>query len=360
MTRNLLAGRSNTFKKIYSDKKNITNLINVQPMPDKVLVEPIIPGNIIVGHENGLVSSHVSIDNILNKMKANIPPPLKSGNNIKIVDNKINAEMYDDGVLQNKISENYNVLSATITDNYKVLEANNVEVHVKIDELGCTSKQLAELQKEIKNNCDSNNKHHEERNDEIEAMIENLTAKTNDEITQYRTECEDGIDSLRNNHAILIEQIEKIMFNISDNEQRSKTSVKCLNDKNKNLDKKVDTEISKIQGIYKAEIDDLKKQLKKQGDYTEKLEQDLVNTSSMLNVAVDSKLNQMKEQQDDIINQFIKSNNILMYNMKKTMDNLHIQIHDLENGNPDGKQLQKLIKQLTTKCNKLEKLSATK
>lgn len=352
MTRNLLSGRSSS-KKRYNDKPNTPTVINVQPISDVVLIEPIIPGNIIVGHENGLKSSDVSIDNILNKMRGIIPPPLKSGNNVKIVDNKINAVMYDDSCIRDEIDKNYHTLTATIGENHKYCKSSNDDIYVVMNKLAGNYKQVCEQYKELSNKYNSNIEHCNERHIESNVMFGKTIIKMSDEISDTKIECNDKLIEFQEHINTISDQIEILRGTIDENAKKSKTSVICLNDKSKMLDNKVDIEISKIQDTHQTEIDDLKKQLKEQVDYNAKLYEELSNMSSRFNVVVDSKIEKIISNQDVKLNEFIKSNNVITYNMQQTIDNLLIQIHKLENINPDSKTVQKLIKQLTSKCNKL-------
>ena len=99
----------------------IQNTIN--QTKDNIVIDKLINDKVLIGNGDKIISSQYSIKDLIKETTNLIPPPLQSGDNILIKDNKISSVRYDDTNLR-QIIEDYHETHEKLISNISLVRFN--------------------------------------------------------------------------------------------------------------------------------------------------------------------------------------------------------------------------------------------
>lgn len=307
---------------------------------DNVVIDQLINDKILIGSDDKIISSSYSIKDIIQETKNLIPEPLQSGSNILIKDNIISSVQYDDSILKRTIEENdknlkyliSNVSQETINiKNLIIVNSDNLSNSLKLvsEEVENIKKGGYDISEELKKTA-----HHYDK--EIK--------KTNGEI-----------DDIKQGNMI---QSKIINNRIQDLEQHN---IKKLEDLKTCYDNDKEDFLKSYDNLDKK-INDIEETFKNKLEYNMVMVEQKLNNIIHLN---NEKLNNVESKIDNKINNIAEYlTNKMMKEMeerdekastlKKIVDNLYTDVITLKDSNPQSKQLQKIIQQLTDKISLID------
>ena len=307
---------------------------------DNVVKDQLINDKILIGSDDKIISSSYSIQDIIQDAKSLIPEPLQSGNNILIKDNIISSVQYDDSILKRTIEEN--------DKNLKYLISN-------------VSQDTANIKELINVNSDN---------------LSNSLLFVNEKIENIKKESYDISEELKKTAYHYDEEIKKTNGEIEDIKGGNLIQCKIINNRIQDLEQHY---IKMIEDLKTSYDNDKKDYLKSydilnikindiEETFKNKLEYNMVIVEQKLNNIIhlnNEKLNNIESKIDNKINNIAEYlTNKMMKEMedrdekastlKKIVDNLYTDVITLKDSNPQSKQLQKIIQQLTDKISLID------
>lgn len=308
---------------------------------DNVVIEKLVNQKLLVGQDDKIISSSYTINDVVLECKKSIPTPLQAGTNVSIVDGIVSAGMYDDTGVRSAIKNT----QENMVDKFTNLSQNNTDLENRINE---KCENLSKQQSSITHEVNQLKEHQ----DVLTKLSNDNTQHLDNEIAVYRKE---------------IDIVKEATIKLGD----------VIQVKMEELETKYDGKLNEI-SINISNDKVLDKKYKE--DSFEQLKEIKQNTENKLTynvLEISEKLNDVIHQNEDTFNHFknnieIKMNNMVdsldkkykkeiqerdskISHLKTTIDKLHAEVVVLRELDPNSKQLQKIIKQLTDKVSLIDK-----
>lgn len=302
---------------------------------DNVVIDQLINDKILIGNDDKIISSSYSIQDIIQDAKSLIPEPLQSGNNILIKDNIISSVQYDDSILKRTIEENDKNLKYLISnvsqDTANIKELINVNSDNLSNSLLFVNEKIENIKKESY---------------DISEELKKTAYHYDEEIKKTNGEIED----IKGGNLI---QCKIINNRIQDLEQHYIKMIEDLKTSYEN-DKK---DYLKSYDILNIKINDIEETFKNKLEYNMVIVEEKLNNITHLNNEkinnienkIDNKINNIAEYLTNKMMKELEERDEKALTSKKIVDNLYTDVITLKDSNPQSKQLQKIIQQLTDK-----------
>lgn len=302
---------------------------------DNVVIDQLINDKILIGNDDKIISSSYSIQDIIQDAKSLIPEPLQSGNNILIKDNIISSVQYDDSILKRTIEENNKNLKYLISnvsqDTANIKELINVNSDNLSNSLLFVNEKIENIKKESY---------------DISEELKKTSYHYDEEIKKTNGEIED----IKGGNLI---QCKIINNRIQDLEQHYIKMIEDLKTSYEN-DKK---DYLKSYDILNIKINDIEETFKNKLEYNMVIVEEKLNNITHLNNEklnnienkIDNKINNIAEYLTNKMMKELEERDEKALTSKKIVDNLYTDVITLKDSNPQSKQLQKIIQQLTDK-----------
>ena len=112
--------------------KVIQNIVN--QTQDNVVIDKLSDNYILVGKDQKIISSQYKFQDFFKEVYSNFPIPLIQGDNVKIQNNEISVEIYDDTILLDNYTKCHNEISE-INNNIDRISDHIVAVSANINVL---------------------------------------------------------------------------------------------------------------------------------------------------------------------------------------------------------------------------------
>ena len=322
--------------------KVIQNIVN--QTQDNVVINKLSDNYILVGKDQKIISSQYKFQDFFKEVYSNFPIPLIPGGNVKIQNNEISVEIYDDTILldnytkcHNEISEinnnidrisdhivavsaYMNVLPDKYNDKICKLKKNQEDLILKSEEYNNKTDLLRTKDQEkyllFFNELD-------EKIDEIKKNIdisEQLNNQTCNDLLQKYNVLQDSFEKLHMNNTLLQNKINKEM------KKNYETLEKKLTIQQNKFDSKYIDLCTNVTNNYSQ----------MQENFYEKLEQKFLTMEKTNNIELASNQEEIQK-------------------LRNYINNVNQSVVLLKDSDPNSKILQKTIKVLTDKISKIDK-----
>ena len=316
----------------------IQNTIN--QTNDNIVIDKLINDRVLIGNGDKIISSPYSIKDLMQETKNLIPPPLQSGDNILINDNKISSVRYDDTNLKKIIEENHKIheklISNVSQDTTKLKNQFKENSDNLLNSLNLLKKDVEEQQK---------------KDDEIKEEIKNISHQYDDEINKNNYK----INDLNENNMVYFKVINNKMndLEVSYNDKLELLKTSYENDKE---------EYNKMYELLNKKIDDINETTKNKIEYNMEIVRGKIDNINSINnekfdnfeKKIDNKINNTIEFLNKKLIKEIESRDEKIMNINKNVDNIYKDLVILKDSNPQSKNLQKIIQKLTDKVSLID------
>ena len=308
---------------------------------DNIVIEKLVNQKLLIGHEEKIISSPYTVNDIFKELQQSIPTPLQAGSNVSITNGVVSASMYDDTDVRNEIANT----QLNIQDHYTKLSQNDNDLANKMYK---ECEKLFNKQKGIVNEVDKVKKSQGELQ---EIFKDNAYQFDNDIQTNYKyidTVKEEVMES----HDVINNKIQEIQ------EQYDKRidEINSRYENNREYNKQIYIDTAKK--IEEIQEHTKNQQIKDMSIVSEKINNIMAQNQrefSSLEKKFDNKINNIVEFLDDKYKTKIEATNDKINKLQKTIEKLNVDIVTVKELDPNSKQLQKVIKQLTDKVSLIDK-----
>ena len=314
----------------------IQNTIN--QTSDNVVIEKLNNNKILIAMDDKITSSHYDINAIFNEVYKKLPEPLVAGSNIEILNGKIHSKMYDDTDLRKHIKNTEKETNDLITD----ISQNTVELK-KLINLKCDN--LSVQQISILEELNTLTK----RQKILKSLLDDNALYFGEENRKLHTE----ISDVKKNTTMMKDDINKKMKEMDNDNKKCLDSMKLLIDNNdKNHNKNHNDMNEKLQK-YSMEVDNKIEYNKELLDENaNKLYVDIQNNNNEVELKIIKECKEIMNEMKDIFNTEMEKK---QQEVNKLVDKLQTDVIALQDIDPNSKNLQKVIKQLTDKVSLIDK-----
>ena len=332
--------QSNTKKNIEIVRPQIIqNTIN--QTNDNIVIEKLENDKLLIAKDDKIMSSAYTITDVFKELRQSIPAPLEAGQSVRIEGNVISADMYDDTDVRTKIQATHeNVEAQFAKQSQKNQEFQNLIQLNDETMLKCQEALEAQLQ-----NAD---KKHEALNVKLEQMAKQVaqdfkaTRKTIQDAKEGNLMLTKGINNnIKDLAAFYKDELQKVRDVMGENTNKTDSHIDEVIDKVEQCDKNFKETLDQNNKIYDEKLTDMSRILQENMANNEKRIQDnIANIFEALSQKYDQKL---------------QDKDVEIEKLTKTIQEVYKDVVVVKELDPNSKQLQKLIKQLTDKVTLIDK-----
>jgi len=307
---------------------------------DNIVIDKLINDKVLIGNGDKIISSQYSIKDLIQETKKLVPPPLQSGDNILIKDNKISSLRYDDTNLKKIIEDTHKTHEKLITNISQ--DTTNLKNQIKansenmLNNLNLLKKQVEEEQK---------------KGGVIIEEIKNISQHYDKEIKINNGKINDINESNMIYIKVINNKINDLEVFYNEKLELLKTSYE--NDKE---------EYNKMYELLNKKIDDINETTKNKIEYNMEMVSEKINNINSINnekfinfeKKIDNKINNTIEFLNKKMMKEIDCRDEKIMNINKNVDNIYKDVVILKDSNPQSKNLQKIIQKLTDKVSLID------
>lgn len=308
---------------------------------DNIIIDKLQNDTILIAKDDKIISSSYSIRDLILETKNIIPSPLQAGENINIIDNTISTEIYNDTDVRTKIQATHeNVETQFAKQSQKNQEFQNL--------IQLNNENMVKSHEALVIKLENSDEKREALNINMDQIAEQVgkdikeVYKTIDDVKKQNKLLTKGINSnIKDLAAFYKEEIEKVKGVISENITKTDIRLNEVIDKVEQCDKNFKETLDQNNKIYDDKLTDMSRMLQENMANNEKRIQDnIANIFEELSRKFDQKL---------------QDKDVEITKLTKTMESIYKEVVVVKDLDPNSKQLQKLIKQLTDKVTLIDK-----